>query len=114
MSFDTAMSIAQFGWIVLVAVFGFAYRAYVARMSKVETAQEDLGKKHGSSVGALKDRMTKVEALLEHAPSKDDVHDLRLEVTKLCGDISVLNQGFENTSRGINRIETYIIKEVSE
>ncbi len=56
-------------------------------------------------------RVQKIENELEHLPSKEDVHELKLAIEKLNGVVGKLSGDMQTLSRTVDRIDAYLREE---
>lgn len=57
-------------------------------------------------------RVQKLENDVAHLPSKDDVHELRIEVADIKGSVGRLEASAAGTDRTARRIEEFLMKEM--
>jgi hypothetical protein len=117
---DFWLKAVALAWAVGTVVVGGYINLLFARLDRADRAfnefckstkleLEQLAADRAKSVGELRDRMATFEALIMHAPTKDDFHDLALHVEKLGGEVSkvsVIVGGFGET---VTRIDRYLL-----
>lgn len=56
-------------------------------------------------------RIQKLENEVEHLPSKDDVHELRLGVEQVKGSLGRLEESNLGMARAVRRVESHLLKD---
>jgi demethoxyubiquinone hydroxylase (CLK1/Coq7/Cat5 family) len=110
----------------------------VAAASLIYTIVTSRSKKHGEDIAAIKrsigvvesqvmevkqsadqrvdkveDRVTRVEAEMEHLPDKDVTHRLEIALTKMNGEMAAMKESIKPISAMAARIQEAIIEKVS-
>jgi septal ring factor EnvC (AmiA/AmiB activator) len=91
----------------LLAIASLIYTWFTAR-SKIN---EQRLSGHERKLTEHDRRVQKLENDVSHLPSKDDVHELRLEVSSIKGSIGRLEASSAATDRTARRIEEFLMKE---
>lgn len=75
------------------------------------SGEKALDNRLGKAEGTLIDhdrRVQKIENELEHLPSKEDVHELKLAIERLNGVVAKLGGDMQTISRTVDRIDNYL------
>jgi septal ring factor EnvC (AmiA/AmiB activator) len=73
-----------------------------SRLNSVETDLVD----HGT-------RIQSIENELKHMPSKDDVNELKLQMSEMDGSIGRMSENLRSVNKTVNRVEEYLLKDKS-
>ncbi len=55
-------------------------------------------------------RISAIETEIKHLPDKDDVTDLKIEITRLAGTVGRLDEATKGISRVVTRIDSYMMR----
>jgi len=67
-------------------------------------------KRNTTTLADHETRVAAIENELKHLPDKDDVTDLKLEITRLTGTVGRLDEATKGISRVVTRIDSYMMK----
>jgi archaellum component FlaC len=63
-----------------------------------------------TKLGGIDNRLKDVENDLRHRPTRKEVHDLELSMTRLETEVVSIKDTTEKTNRGVNRIEEFMMQ----
>lgn len=63
-----------------------------------------------TKLGGIDNRLKDVENDLRHRPTRKEVHDLELSMTRLETEVTSIKDTTEKTNRGVNRIEEFMMQ----
>lgn len=92
-------ALAQWGWLISLAVNGFTALLILVLRGSFAGREE-----HRSVV----ERLTKIEAELKHVPSAASLHELSTAVARMAGDLKVVAARMDGVDRLANRVERVI------
>ena len=95
------------GAIALIISLGGIVYAWLTSRSKDNSSRLD---DHGKKLSDHEKRLTSVEHEQKHAPSKDDVMDLKLEISNLNGTVGRISENLKNMNNTVTRIDEYLMK----
>ncbi len=94
----------------LLAIVSLVYTWFTAR-SKIN-AERLAG--HERKLTEHDRRVQKLENDVAHLPSKDDVHELRIEIADIKGSVGRLEASVAGTDRTARRIEEFLMRETGK
>lgn len=95
------LAISLFTLIGLVkAALGSGERKLEERLAKAEKTLVDHDR-----------RVQRIEDALQHLPSKDSVHELKLAIVEMAGKMSTQGETLGSVSRTVHRIDDYLRQE---
>jgi len=62
------------------------------------------------SLGEIRDRMTEIDSRVSNSPTRDEMHQLALNLSGLSGDMKQLSQSIKEISRIVSRVDTYLME----
>lgn len=86
-------------------------RASQQELENLRTIVEEEGKRRASSVGELRDRVTRVEAEVENLPDHSQMAQLTRNIQEVGGDIGGVREVLGLLSARIERIDNYLMNE---
>lgn len=95
-------------WVgVIAAMLSLGAMFYTWLTSRAAKNSERLDKVE-AKLSAQHDLVLKIENELEHLPDKDAVNELNLEITRLVGAVSTLNEKVMGMDRAVSRMDKYL------
>lgn len=96
-----------------ISVLAFATSIWAARSKKHEadlnSLRADIGRGF-SRIDMAEQRLSKAESELAHLPNKDMVHDLRIGMAELKGQLGALVERIAPIARSLDRVEQSLIE----
>jgi len=115
----------KFAWVLVTGVALYFWKGHVARIEKLEkrVADQERGiksdvderfRERDRSLGRFRDQLGEIKAAVDHAPSKDDVHELALKVADQNTSLANLNATLGAIQPSVARIEDWLLKSSGE
>lgn len=95
------------GALALIVSLGGAFYAWLTSRSKDNSSRLD---DHEEKLNGQEKRLASVEHELKHVPNKDDINDLRLEISNLNGSVGRISENLKNVNTTVSRVEDYLLK----
>lgn len=114
---DTLISVGKFAWMVLVLPLVWLLRelnsikATQAQVKRDVTDDVEAKLAERARVqGQMLDRLAKIEAALEHGPTKSEIHGLALSVAELTGEFKALSASVSGMQQTVSRVDNYLME----
>ena len=85
---------------VIVPVAGFIFRAQVNAMIRDKASSSEVAAL-ASQIDTQDDRLGKIEAAIAHLPTKNQMHDLHVQLIGIAGDVKVANTRIVDVDQSI-------------
>lgn len=112
--FSSMLDVAKFLWAIGLVVVGGYVAVTRARMKAIEEKLEAVDKARAAAVGQLRDELAFLKAQADHAPTKDDLHDVSNRVEQLSGDVKQLTATIQPIGASLSRVEQYLMEHASK
>lgn len=106
------------GLSVLIGVASLIYtwasnrqRASQQELESLRATVADEGRRRASSVGELRDRVTRVEAEVENLPNHSQMSHLTSSVQEVKGDVSGMRDMLNMVLARVERVDNYLMNE---
>lgn len=95
------------GALALIVSLGGTFYAWMTSRSKDNSSRLD---EYSDKLEGHEKRLVTVEHELKHVPNKDDINDLRLEISNLNGSVGRISENLKNVNTTVSRVEDYLLK----
>lgn len=85
-------------------------KGWIAIGDKTKVVEGDRLNSIDKKLGGIDRRLGDVENDLRHRPTRQEVHDLELSVTRLETKVVSIKETTEKTNRAVNRIEEFMMQ----
>lgn len=98
--------------LIIMTVVGVYLRqkGLVSIGDKTKVVMKDDLSSINTKLGGIDNRLKEVESDLRHRPTRQEVHDLELSMTRLETEVISIKDTTEKTNRGVNRIEEFMMQ----
>lgn len=97
--------------VVITVGFVLRYKGFFIPLEKTERKGPvpPEFKALSSRIGQMDARLTDVERDIQHLPTRAEIHEIELQLTRLDGRFGAMEDNTKATSRAVSRIEDFMI-----
>lgn len=81
-----------------------------SELGTVTSAIDKLKESFDTREDAIEARVARLEGMAENLPTKEALHEVKVQLTKQEGQISALRESATGTRNAVERIETYLLE----
>lgn len=100
---------ASFLIMAMIGIFA-RQKGWIALGDKTRVVDNDKLSSIDKKLGGIDRRLGEVESDLKHRPTRREVHDLEISMTRLESEVTSIKDTTEKTNRGVNRIEEFMMQ----
>ena len=97
-------------WVGFLALVISVISGWLGLVTRSTKAYDDQLTKHDGDLIKHDQRIQHMEDQLRHMPTKDEFHDLAVEIERMRGEIKLIASGVASTRAIVERVERYVEK----